>query len=210
MESSREYLTKSGRPIDITKGESILDRRGWRVIKFNATVDGKKAGYLNVSYIPEAYFSIHYPTILHYLGTIEGRHYVDDLSTPQGVRAAMPRVLGFSEGQEAPDLTDRKLKNLVLKRYGESYQKFQDYHRDKPQVDFVHVDPENNLQGDPGWRRQGVGSALYEFVARWLSAEGLALWSSSTQTQEAKATWASLLDRGYPVQRLDGRLYLKY
>ena len=181
------YETKSGQDIELSVEPPKPDDRGWVVQTTRAKVDGSPAGYLRFGYIPELEFKRLYPTAVHYAVNIAGYHTMGPLSTPEGMRAAMLRIQGFNP--EAT-ISTRVLTNLFNKKFGDRYKGFTDYHVDKPQIEFVS----SNVQ------RQGVGIALYEYTARALSKRGLSLWSSTTQTDEAKAVWAAMVARGYPVQ----------
>lgn len=144
-------------------------------------------GYLKFGYIPKDESDLLYPTAVHYVGLIEGRLLDGVPRTPTGVRDAMLKILGFDP---MDPITTRKLTNLFEKKYGDSYRSFVDYHVDKPQIEYVKSEV----------LREGVGIALYEYTARVLAKRGLSLWSSITQTTEAKAVWAAMVARGYPVR----------
>lgn len=65
---------------------------------------------------------------------------------------------------------------------------------DHPFVDFIRVNDD--------MRRQGIGTALYQYGAKWLAREkGLPLYASGIQTTEAKAAWKFMRDptRQMPV-----------
>lgn len=186
------YETKSGQDIELTLGPPKTDDRGWVVQTTFAKVDGAPAGYLKFGYIPKAEFDRLYPTAVHYVGVIEGRLLDGVPRTPTGMRDAMLKVLGFSP---TDPITTRKLANLFEKKYGESYRSFVDYHVDKPQIEYVKSEV----------LRQGVGIALYEYTARVLAKRGLSLWSSLLQEPEAKAVWAAMVARGYPVKAQPSR-----
>lgn len=181
------YETKSGQDIELSLGPAKTDDRGWTVQTAHAKVEGAPVGYLKFGYIPKAEFDLLYSTAVHYVGLIEGRLLDGVPRTPTGVRDAMLKILGFDP---MDPITTRKLTNLFEKKYGDSYRSFVDYHVDKPQIEYVKSEV----------LREGVGIALYEYTARVLAKRGLSLWSSITQTTEAKAVWAAMVARGYPVR----------
>ena len=181
------YETKSGHDIELSLGPLKADDRGWVVQTAYAKVDGIQVGYLRFGYIPKAEFNRLYPTAVHYVVKIHGHFVPYDMGTAEGARSAMLKVLGFHP--EDP-ITTRKLTNVFEKKYGDTFRSFVDYHVDKPQIEYVKSET----------LRQGVGIALYEYTARMLSKKGLSLWSSSTQEPEAKAVWAAMTARGYPVK----------
>lgn len=186
------YETKSGQEIELTLGPPKADDRGWVVQTSNAKVAGTPVGYLKFGYIPKDESDLLYPTAVHYVGLIEGRLLDGVPRTPTGVRDAMLKILGFDP---MDPITTRKLANLFEKNYGESYRSFVDYHVDKPQIEYVKSEV----------MRQGVGIALYEYTARVLAKRGLSLWSSLLQEPEAKAVWAAMVARGYPVKAVPSR-----
>jgi hypothetical protein len=185
------YETKSGQDIELSLGPTKTDDRGWVVQTAYAKVEGSPAGYLRFGYIPKAEFDRLYPTAVHYVG-VKGSLLDGVPRTPTGVRDAMLNILGFDP---MDPITTRKLANLFEKKYGESYRSFVDYHVDKPQIEYVKSEV----------LRQGVGIALYEYTARVLAKRGLSLWSSTLQEPEAKAVWATMVARGYPVKAQPSR-----
>jgi hypothetical protein len=186
------YQTKSGQDIELSLGPAKTDDRGWTVQTAHAKVGGAPVGYLKFGYIPKAEFDRLYPTAVHYVGLIEGRLLDGVARTPTGVRDAMLKILRFDP---MDPITTRKLINLFEKKYGESYRSFVDYHVDKPQIEYIKSEV----------LRQGVGIALYEYTARMLAKRGLSLWSSLLQEPEAKAVWATMVSRGYPVKAQPSR-----
>jgi hypothetical protein len=207
VDGNQVYQTTDGFSIDLDKTLGAPDPRGWVLHRVTAKVDDAVAGYMKVSFIPGAEFDVLYPTLAHYLGKIQGRHFSVDLTTPAGQRAAYLNVMGIDVDPGVAVLTSRKLVNVVARKYQAGLDGFREYHRDKPQVDYVKVE---DVLVDNVRIRRGIGLALYEYTARWLSREGLALWSSSTQTDAAKAIWKAMQGRGYPVYQAHGRLHLKY
>lgn len=181
------YETKSGQDIEFSLGPSKTDDRGWVLQVAHAKVAGSPVGYLKFGYIPKDEYDHLYPTMVHYVGLIEGRLLDGVPHTPTGVRDAMLKILGFDP---VDPITTRKLANLFERKYGDSYRSFVDYHVDKPQVEYVKSEV----------LREGVGIALYEYTARVLAKRGLSLWSSTLQQPEAKAVWAAMVARGYPVK----------
>lgn len=185
------YQTKEGLEIDFTTDSGKPDGRGWVVQTSFAKITGKQVGFLKFSYIPKEEFKRIYPTLVHFAVLKEGHHIEleDALRTPEELQRAMLVILGFS--MDDP-ITPRKLLNLFKRRFGDRYEAFKDYHVDKPQVEYSHTEEE--------YRRRGVGVAMYEFTARLLAKRGLGLWSSTTQSTQAKAIWAAMIARGYPIR----------
>lgn len=74
MEFDYNYKTKSGNPIEFKIHEDIEgdNNRGFIVDQIDAWVDGKHAGYLKLSWIPQDRFDAWYPTIFHFISNIQG------------------------------------------------------------------------------------------------------------------------------------------
>ena len=192
----RSSMTNSGDEIELSGPKSIpAGSQGWVLYRIEAKVRDKPVGFIKVSWIPGSTFKERYPTILHYLIEIQGRGLGGSLGTKEDRRRFMLDVLDMSE---STPLTDRKLTSMMDAKYGDSYRSFQDYHVDKPQVDYVAVN----------MRREGIGTTLYLGAAKWLGGQGYSLWSSGTQTTEAKQLWQGLQGKGYQVGSNGGRLFL--
>lgn len=72
--------------------------------------------------------------------------------------------------------------NDLSERYEHQFEKFKEFHYDKPLVDYIRVYEPH--------RRKRIGAALYEKAARWLAeTKGLKLYASGIQSNEAKAAW---------------------
>jgi hypothetical protein len=194
------YTTKDGRDLKFKVSEVSEDPRGWLVYRTSAyfTEGTEEAGHLTFSYIPNEVFDSKYPTILHYLRDISGYQLPKDLSSPEGFRAGLLKILGWEMDSK---LSTKKLQTIVSSEFGRSFEGFREIHRGKPLVDYVYA-------AKP--LRNGVATALYLYTARWLAHRGLALWGSEIQTTEAKAVWSSLRSRGYPVGSSNGRHFLRY
>lgn len=78
------------------------------------------------------------------------------------------------------------------------YDDFLQYHVDRPTPDYVYV--------KPTWRRNGIGMMLYMEAARQLSDNGLYLYQSHTQSDDAIALWEKFRYMGMPT--IDGRCYI--
>lgn len=94
-----------------------------------------------------------------------------------------PKVI---QPEEMSDSELRKLKDEMIadlkERYGHQFEKFKEFHVNKPLVGYIEVyEPR---------KRQRIGAALYEKAARWLAeTKGLKLYASGIQTDKAKAAW---------------------
>lgn len=220
------YLSREGKELSFTFQDITTDKdaeRGWVLYRFEVFSDMGNEGYMKVSYIPKENWDKIYPDLLHYLKNYANRGS-KPLGTPQmnaesledildgtwGLLSGIQNdVLGFAEPRvryvDMDPGTQKKWVKLALRvlreRYNWAYIKFENYHLDKPQVDYSKVN------------RKGlkVGASLYNYVAQWLARRGLALWSSSTQTPEAKRLWSVLEPNpGGHIGTQDDRMFLSY
>ena len=201
------YETKDHEPIEfkVTPDNEGDNNRGWQVDKVEAFLGGKPVGYLNMSYIPVERFKRYYPSILEYLGEINGigaftkySKYKDLSDLRTRVRALLdyhdryPGAGGVGlTGPEDPkidDLSVTELKSLrkdleapLVEKYGRGFKAFKAFMVDKPIVDFIRVGDE--------YQRRGVATALYDYGAHYLSQKGMKLYASGLQSKEAQAAW---------------------
>lgn len=210
----QEFHTKDNQPIEFKvyeqsprKGDDL--GRGWIVHLIEAYVDGEKAGYIAISYIPKERFVKEYPSVVQYIDKITGtslypgREYgyklhwsdhFDELPLSAQVRALSHPldVNMFSsyrgnvvQPEEMSKDELKKLKKELIKklesRYGKRFEEFKDFHMDKPLVDFIRVSED--------FQRNRIGVALYEKAARWLANKGLKLYASGIQSEEAQKAW---------------------
>lgn len=150
---------------------------------------------------------------------------------------------------EIPDwamrTTQTAAKFYLTKARKDDYEDMMDFIINKPYVDFIRVFDSRELASKdeyrktpgamqldyyeftelinkhyPTYQRKGIGTALYQFGARYLASKGLALWQSRLQSAEAKAAWRYMfLNPKHPVKESKDeivkdtglpRLYLDY
>jgi GNAT superfamily N-acetyltransferase len=206
-----EFKTKNDSPITFQILENDEDLgRGWVVHRIEAFVEDVPAGYIKISFIPHVNFEKEYPTILHYLGKVEGKNFFP-LSRSANYSAGERPMDFFHElplyeqvwilkhfnggrwvtkelAEELKVLPSSELKKLyrmemseIKKTYGKKFKDFINFHVDKPLVDYIKVNEE--------FRRKRIAIALYSKAAEWLSESGLKLYASGIQTDAAKAAW---------------------
>lgn len=99
----------------------------------------------------------------------------------------------------ALDILEKLLMNSNM---GKKYKQFQEFHVDKPLVDYINVFDgqhvnRNKLDDDmTDWRRQGIATALYIKAAKYLKSQGLKLHASGVQSDDAKGAWKHLEKMG--------------
>jgi len=196
--ASPVYRTKAGQPItfkvteDDPKGKL---NEGWVLHRIDAFVDGRKVGYLKVSYIPRELFDRLFPNVWEYKRRVGGWHAVG--VGPEASMTLTDTYLMvtkytwmdlYNKYQRGERPTDKEMLAFLKKMekiHAKGYQEFEAFHVDKPLVDYIRVESE--------WQRQGIGTALYKFGARWLArTKGLPLYASGIQSDDAKAAWKRL------------------
>lgn len=216
-----EYKTKKKQEITFSVETDIEgDNRGWIVHKITAYVGSKEVGYVKMEYIPEERYKQYYPTIVNYVSQIAGTHILPigkghlhwkELETEdlrKSVKTAYWAVLhkDYSMDQEFKKLPREDLEKMmqdvilpIKKRYGKQYKEFVDHHVGKPFIAYIHVEKDV--------RRQRIGIALYLTAAKWLKKQGLRLYASVSQTEEAQGAW-KYLEKHYNVKKDGKRRYL--
>jgi hypothetical protein len=101
-----------------------------------------------------------------------------------------------------------KRRETIAAQHQDAYKRLRSMHENRPNVDYISVrdadDSDAHIAGrylhdaspTPGFRRLGVGSALYETAAVWMASRGMNVHASGLQSDEAKAVWSSLAARG--------------
>ncbi|KKM90777.1 hypothetical protein LCGC14_1235280 [marine sediment metagenome] len=217
-----EYETKKKQEITFKAEQDIKGdkNRGWKIDKLTAYVDGKDVGYIKIENIPKERYEQYYPTIVNYVSQISGTHILPigkghlhwkELETEdlrRSVKTAYWAILhkDYSVNEEFKKLPREDLEKMmddiilpIKKRYGKQYKEFVDHHVDKPFVSYIFVEKDV--------RRQRIGVALYLTAAKWLKKQGLRLYASVGQSDEAKATW-QYLEKHYNVKKDGDRRYL--
>lgn len=112
----------------------------------------------------------------------------------QVVRATWTKLSGGwnPSATDAPLSEVRAAVRRVEKRYRKEASATFEYHR-VPYVAYAHV--------DEGYRRRGLGTALYGYAAQQLATKGMVLRASTLQSDSAASLWEHLaLAVTYPEQ----------
>lgn len=196
-------------------------REGWTVHRLGARVEGVDAGYLKISYVPSRAAAIHLPDELHY-AFLSGRHIAlrrllelapESEWTAEQLRSAISSgnewmSLDATQRVRAMSLSELRTEWLAVRaricaRNAEAYEDFLEFHLDKPLVDYIRVFRGDEVPGDgptardwaqrpEGFQRQGIATALYQVGAKWMAANGLRLYASGLQSEEARDAWGRL------------------
>ncbi len=173
---------------------------------FNAYINEELVGYAKVSYIPESK-SLKIKNPMDYFIY---KNYSDNESVLKAykeknyeylIQKLSPKMLG----------TDSSIENIYSKyeseinqMFSSQYKKFYDYWFDKPSIDLIRVFSEKDhkvtdlinqktIEREPkNFQKQGIGLSLYSHIADWCKSNNLHLWSSQTQTEDAKKIWESM------------------
>ena len=217
---------------------------GWVVHLIEAAVAGEPAGYIKVSYIPGEKFEQLFATPFDYavqesgsnlrIRTLLAEKREDDWA-PKELRKAIEDTYHFlarEERERLEALDEAGLRERWSERrqfldddYRHRHQQFKSFHLDKPRVDYIRVYGDSDVVYYDGgqrkdhrsgrdWRRQGIGTVLYEAAALWMAEQDLYLWAASNwiQSGEARRAWAHLGEKYELVRVLDEggkeRLYL--
>lgn len=216
-----QYFTKDGRPIEfryyerdpkdpLAKKDPV--KYPWVRHLIEAYIDGVPVGYLKIAYIPLKVWRTFYANdvwafLRHRKGwaipkTSDPVEFWDGIvryTFPEGVWEHIPNGSNPKTRKEAQE---------NIRAFEDAYMKspymrdFRRYNVDKPEVDNIRV--------DEAYQRQGIGHALYQYGARKMAERGLVLHASSIQSDDAKASWRALEERGKPVTRGKGRKKLDY
>lgn len=223
------WTAKDGSPIefeffDNDPEDSKGVNKGYVVRRVAALVGGESAGYLKISYVPAERVPEVYPTVWHWTEAMRGWCFdpTDLVSTwmhahhanyvPESLAGTGVSYLGLTRDM-VPDadtmrsdlaaLADKPMRSLGYRSPNDAFEDFL-----RVSVDYAFVD---HIQVFERFRRQGIGTALYNEGARWLAERfGLPLHGSGLQSDEARATWESMVASGkYPIEQItreDGKL----
>ncbi len=206
----REFLTEEPNPnliLKYVKDVEGNENRGWIVHRIRAYKDGKVVGYLKLSYIPKDRFDDHYPGILNYLTQIGGKSVLPyDMKTVPWeeipadklgehiYHMAMAAHMSWNEANYLSKLGEgnpERIKQIVmglekklLKQDGKQFRRFRAHTVDKPIVDFIRVEPE--------YRKQGIGTKLYDAAVRWMKNLGLPLYMALDTKGPTEKIWNKL------------------
>jgi len=216
-----EYKTKTNQNITFKLEKDIEGNknRGWIVHKITAFVNGEEAGYIKVMYIPKERFKEYYPNVINYISQITGYHPLPSkkehlpwqkLSTEELRKLVQSTYFIFLRKDFSTDeikkLSRKKLEemtkyiiSILEDRYNKKFEEFKNYEVDKPKIDYIYVDKK--------FRRRRIGLMLYLKMAKWLKKQGLKLYASNLQSDDAKAIW-NYLEKNYNVKKDGDRRYL--
>jgi hypothetical protein len=196
--------------------------------EFRGDPDHDRAyAYLRIAYIPQDRWAMFYPDIFAYLTRrghdilSEDRHHKGGPRRPHWrklERDILERLANRCErylrGGYVRDPVDRsamdrkaliaeiaEMERLCVKKARDSFEKFRDFHLERPYVGFIQVEDEH-----PDCRRNRLALALYLTGSLWLSENrGLLLHGSDLARPEAEAAWQRMAGLGLVIKPAAGR-----
>jgi len=175
----------------------------FREDKLIAYIDSAEVGYLVTEYIPKENLKIFFPTIWHYLVSMEGKYIFAkflkssiDLSDPNLYEAVVRDMGGFSNS--LPDSDKRKaIITDYIRKNRDKFQSMVNWNVDKPKVGYITVLEE--------YRRLGIGLQLYTATAKLLAEQGFPLYASKIQSPAAASAWSYMQTHGFPIRNVTTR-----
>ncbi|WP_217925158.1 hypothetical protein [Miltoncostaea oceani] len=184
---------------------------GWTVHRLGVQARGREAGYLKISYVPADRAARLFPDPFHYALERSGSFYAlkrllerapeAEWDEPE-LRAAVESGRGWVpwdeqqrlKGLGACGLRDEwaAVRSRIQEDFAEQHRSFLEFHVDKPLVDYIRVFDGYDCDGEDDFRRQGIALSLYAVGARWMAANGMCLWASGLQSEEAAEAWERL------------------
>lgn len=191
-------ITKGGKPIEFRRDSHFKEHDffPYIVIQLTARVDGKRAAYMRISYIPRENWDKAYPHLLDHVArgypSLRGwRHYSKEgmLASLRCVNNTWPfePTAAQREDEAALDRLIERERRILERKHLDKYHEAEFFYVDKPLVAFVRV--------EDAWQRQGIGTALYIEATRWMHERGMLLHASDTQSDDAKKMWVFLKAR---------------
>lgn len=192
-------VTSKGLKIDLeiipNNGGVLRKNEKWVYHSINAYIssgDEKvKVGYLNIAYIDEEKKKEYCDNLLMYAAKMHSEYLLRPLQDKDFKDITKEDLDKMFENNYHPftRLKDHKkniktLEKVIDYQHGKAYKNFLEYHYLKPEPDYIDVKED--------YRQKGIGMELYKKAAEFLGLNGLSLYQSTTQTNEAKASWKSI------------------
>lgn len=171
----------------------------WVCRQLDATVGDEEVGYIKAAYVPQSNFKAYFPSpgwleinrasSSERTPSLEGKSDEDLAKFIDQNNRSLRSQRSELEGLNSDTLLEKAKE--TLEHHNEEgrhrYNAFEEFHVDKPRVDYVKV--------YDSWKRKGIGTALYEEMAETLGEEDMALYASGLQSDDAVAIWDYLEDQ---------------
>jgi len=203
-------------------------KSAWTVDLVELHTDSGPAGYLKISYVPKELAETYFPDAFAYSVWELGRHNWQlraQLLQPQEEwsREQLLEAFHWTDGFRTADdelawrenAADQELLEAWETRRRElgeeasvEYERFKDFHVDKPLIDYVrvssgqydqHYQDGKRVQDHADMadhRRQGLATVMYETAAIWMRTRGMKLHASGVQSDDAVGVWKKFEERG--------------
>jgi GNAT superfamily N-acetyltransferase len=189
--------TKNGQTLRFelnTDPEDYLeDHYGLHEIK--AFVGDEEVGYIKAVWLKPEPFEVggKFESVLKFAAYFRNEHrikkYVETGSLQESMSGISCSYLGWSthcdvdwenESDEVLQEYFEKAYERILEKHNRDFEQTKSRVQ-KPIVDYINVEDE--------WQRQGIGTALYEAMARHLGEMNMMLFASQVQSDAAAAVW---------------------
>lgn len=176
-------------------GLLLKKNKKWRYHSVNAYIkkdnERIKVGFLNIAYIDEEKKKEYCDNLLIFAAKIQSEYLLQPLGnkdfkdvTKEDMEEMFDKNYKIFSLVKDHKKNIKMLEKVIEYKHGESYKTFLDYHYMKPEIDYINVIDE--------YKRKGIGQELYKKAAEFLGINGLSLYQSTTQSHEAKESWANL------------------
>ncbi len=210
-----EALTKTGKELTFSFEDAHEENRGWVTYRLTAFLDGREAGVMQISWIPERNWKKYYPTIFNFLAQQKGWSLFEEDPTADYRRMSFPELIRFVSRVNsyvghyaAPEKYDSREQLLtylgtIEARLKKTYEKevafFKMFWIDKPMVEYVRT-PED-LRG------QGIASALYSQAPLELRRLGFTRLYRGLTNDHSTPIWKKFIGTGRAKHDPDGDRY---
>jgi len=197
-------------------------KSGWQVDLIEIHTDDGPAGYLKMSFIPQKNFDRLFADAFAWTVNNSNRYghqmqqllakgesqwqrqdFLKALQETDGYRSDSPSIREQRQGADGKALAEAwsARRAEIAADNQTAYERFKDFHLDKPLVDFVRVYQlgddrlyENSRRhqhrrAKQDHRSKGLAKLMYESGAMWMRSRQLELYASSTQSSEAAGIW---------------------
>ena len=216
-------------------------KEGWRIDLIELHTAEGPAGYLKISFIPKDRMECYYGDVFAFAVNYHNNYgfklrellqkaqgqwtredYLNALSDTEGYRSNTVQIREQQQTMSKSELAELwgKRKAKISEEHTSEYQRFLDFHLDKPLVDFVrvsaHGDDSPYVDGQrrkaypreaSGKQGQGLAELMYQTAAIWADAQGLQLHASGVQSPEAGGVWEGFEAKGLAKSAGKRRIY---
>lgn len=215
--NSLDLKTKNGQAISFQCCEysHMPGQEMYNKIIIKSVVDGQDTGYIKLAYIDSQWAQEHLKNTMDYF-IYKSYDTQSPIFLAYQKQDFISLVRAFSK---EINLSSEKINSLdqdcaqkywtdivqsLTNKHEHKFQEFKDYWINKPTIEMICVYTEKDQHSwdfskfpaekaerdnPKNWRSQKIGLALYSAAAKWCKMNGLQLWASTNQTENAKKMW---------------------